>query len=210
MTWPHVRRFLRLGPTARSGRTDQYSSAGVGLQSPVPPRVGRNSSLWSAERNTVTREASPTRLSLSSGFQRNNRWVGQFRRFPGIGSDKESAHETSSDLPDLPIAQYCDTHADPRAGTRVTWDELNVARTCAYNAGDMRRFAHQIDEIAIGPPHILMGPPVRCGLMHCRCGGPVRSVPNALGTGERRPKRTPGSERLTCYVISHIVFCWCR
>jgi len=32
--------FLRLGQCA-SGKTDRYSSAGVGLQSPVLPRVGR-------------------------------------------------------------------------------------------------------------------------------------------------------------------------
>src|SRR6476661_4795491 len=109
---------------ARSGKTDRYFICRGGPAVPRAAACGaRTAMLWSAGRSDVTGEASVARLSSAHVPQRKNRWLGHFSAFSGIGIDKCSARDPSSDLPDLPIAQSCDTHADPGAGTCVTCDE---------------------------------------------------------------------------------------
>ena len=82
MTWPHVRRSCDSNQIRGAARPIGISSAGVGLQSPVPPRVGRDGdAVWSARRSASREERNSTLLSCSFPSE-PTAGSGNVRRFP--------------------------------------------------------------------------------------------------------------------------------
>src|SRR4051794_30562466 len=95
-TWPHVRRSCDSDYCAERQDRSVFHLQGWACSPPCRRVWGATAMLWSAGRSTVTREALPAHFPTAHS-PATNRWRGQCSAFSGIGIDKCSARDPSSD-----------------------------------------------------------------------------------------------------------------